>query len=109
MAMNDLQTILLAIFGSTGLWTLINFLVQRHFQKKDQRNDDLALLKEAELASLQDRLLYLCESYIEKGSIELNQLQSIDRLYTAYRKLGGNSFISDMYDGKVKRLSVRNQ
>ena len=109
MGTNDLQTIILAIFGSTGLWTLVNFLVQRHFNLKDQRNNDLALLKEAELASLQDRLLYLCESYIEKGSIELNQLQSINRLYSAYRKLGGNSFITDMYEGKVKRLSVKNQ
>lgn len=108
MTGTEFQTILLAIFGSTGLWTLINFLVQRHFQMKDQRNGDLALLKEAELASLQDRLLYLCESYIEKDQIEINQLQSIDRLYRAYKKLGGNSFISGMYDGKVKNLPVKN-
>lgn len=108
MIQNDLQTIVLAIFGSTGLWTLINFLVQRHFNNKDSQNRDLQLLKNAELASLQDRLLYLCESYIEKGQIELNQLQSLNRLYSAYKALGGNEFIHDMMDSKVSRLPIKN-
>ena len=98
--------IILAIFGCTGLWTLINFFVQRYFQKKDQRANDITLLKEAELASLQDRLLYLCERYISAGELELNQLQSLNRLYTVYRKLGGNEFIHDMMETQIPRLKI---
>ena len=98
--------IILAIFGSTGLWTLINFLVQRYFAKRDKHANDLELLKEAELASLQDRLLHLCEGYIAEGSIEMNQWQSLNRLFTAYSNLGGNEFIHDMMDDKVRKLPI---
>lgn len=102
------ETLILAIFSCTGLWTLVNFLVQRHFAKKDKRASDLALIKEALLASLQDRLLYLCEGYIEQGSIELNQLQSLNRMYSAYRALGGNDFIHDLVEKRVRMLPIHN-
>ena len=102
------ETIILAIFSSTGLWTLINFQVQRYFAKKDKRSTDLTLIKEALLATLQDRLLYLCEDYIQRGSLELNQLQSINRMYSAYTALGGNEFIHDLTEHKVKALPIHN-
>ena len=102
------ETLILAIFSCTGLWTLVNFLVQRHFAKKDKRASDLTLIKEALLASLQDRLLYLCESYIEQGSIEMNQLQSLNRMYSAYRALGGNEFIHDLVEKRVRTLPIHN-
>ena len=102
------DTLILAIFSCTGLWSLINFIVQRHFAKQDKRQDDLRLIKEALLASLQDRLLYLCESYIEQGSIELNQLQSLNRMYSAYKALGGNEFIHDLVEKRVRTLPIHN-
>lgn len=102
------ETIILAIFSSTGLWSLINFLVQRHFAKKDKRDTDMSLVKEALLATLQDRLLYLCEKYIQQGNIEMNQLQSLNRMYLAYKGLGGNEFIHDLVEKKVKNLPIVN-
>ncbi len=102
------ETLILAIFGCTGLWTLINFFVQRYFSKKDKRGDDLSLIKEALLATLQDRLLYLCEAYIAKGFIEMNQLQSLNRMYSAYTALGGNSFLHDLVEKKVKMRTIHN-
>ncbi|MBQ6592929.1 MAG: hypothetical protein IJH98_08555 [Solobacterium sp.] len=100
------ETLILAVFSCTGLWTLINFIVQRHFANKDRKQDDLKLIKEALLASLQDRLLYLCDAYIETGSIELNQLQSLRRMYKAYKGLGGNEFITDLVENKVNHLPI---
>ncbi len=102
------DTLILAVFSCTGLWTLINLIVQRHFAKQDKRQDDLKLIKEALLASLQDRLLYLCESYIENGSIELNQLQSLNRMYAAYKALGGNEFIHELVEKRVRTLPIHN-
>lgn len=102
------DTLLLAIFSCTGLWTLVNFFVQRYFANKDKKATDLTLIKEALLATLQDRLLYLCEAYISTGSIEMNQLQSLNRMYSAYAALGGNDFIHDLVEKKVKMLPIHN-
>ena len=98
-------SILVAAFGSAGLWTLINNIYLNH----SQENKTIELIKEAQLATLQDRLLYLCTKYLEDHAdegIEANKLKSLHNLYNSYKALGGNSFITDMID-RVNKLKVR--
>ena len=98
-------TVVAASLGSAGLWTLINNIYLNH----SQENKTIELIKEAQLATLQDRLLYLCTKYLEDYSdqgIEANQLKSLHNLYNSYKALGGNSFITDMID-RVNKLKVR--
>lgn len=103
---SEVTTIVLAIFSCTGLWTLVNYFVQRHFNNKDKDQRDLKLLKEALLALLQDRLLYLCTSYISEGEIEVNQLKSLKRLYASYKDLGGNEFVHDLMNKQIDNLQI---
>ena len=104
--MTHFETILLAIFSSNGLWTMLNYFIQRHFANKDKGRKDLDLLKEAQLALLQDRLLHLCTDYISKGHITVNQLKSLKRLYSSYKDLGGNDFVHDLMENQVNHLQI---
>lgn len=90
--------IILAIFGSTGLWTLVNNVVQRMQGHKSAE-------RKALLALLHDRLYLLCQSYIEQGSISLDELENIDYLYSPYRALGGNGTCEKLYE-KVLSLPI---
>ena len=106
MVTSDLVvTIVVASLGSAGLWTLINNIYLNH----SKENKTIELIKEAQLATLQDRLLYLCTKYLEDYSdtgIEANLLKSLHNLYNSYTALGGNSFISDLV-ARVNKLKVR--
>lgn len=98
-------TIIVACFGSAGLWSLINNIYLNN-RKEDAT---IELLKKAELVILQDRLLYLCTKYVEdeaENGIEGNKLKSLHNLYEAYQSLGGNGFISDLMK-RVNTLKVR--
>ena len=105
MTSENIVTLLVACFGSAGLWTLINNI----YLNNRKENETIELLKQAQLASLQDRLLYLCTKYLEDYSdvgIDANQLKSLHNMYNAYHALDGNSFITDMVE-RVNKLKVR--
>lgn len=59
--------------------------------KKNKTNP----LNKAVCALLRDRILFLCEKYIEKGTITHKQFESLMSLYENYKALGGNGFIDE--------------
>lgn len=89
------MNILLAVLGSTGLWTLINNLISTHKEKK-------SLERKALLALLHDKLYFLCQNYIELGQITIEELENIEYLYAPYRALGGNGTCERLYDEVLK-------
>ena len=73
-----------AIFGSTGLWTLINNIYQSRKEKK-------SVEREALLGLLHESLAEKCEAYIAAGSISRQDFEDLEKyIYKPYRKLGGN-------------------
>lgn len=52
-------------------------------------------LNEAVCSLLRDRILHLCEKYIQNGQITHRQWESLYDLFEKYQKLGGNGFIKD--------------
>lgn len=113
--MDTLTTIIITILGSGGLFSFIQFLFTRHDKKEDYvteeelekivstTNKDLDLLKEAALASMQDRLEFIMTKYLETGEISVNQYKALSHMVEAYHELGGNSFVAEMYE-KCKEL-----
>ena len=93
------ETIVIAIFGSTGLWTLINNLIASHKSKR-------SVEKKALLALLHDKLYYLCQHFISKGSITADELENLEYLYKPYSSLGGNGTCKRLYE-EVLRLPIR--
>lgn len=93
-----LAQIIIAIFASTGLWTLINNLIENRKKKRSAENEAL-------LALLHDRIYFICEDYISKGKISIDEFENLEYLYKPYSKLGGNGTGEKLYF-EVKNLKI---
>jgi len=76
-------TIAGSIFGSTGLWTLINNIYQNKREKKSAERSAL-------LGLLHDKVYHLCGEYIERGYVYRSQYDNLSYIYDPYIALGGN-------------------
>jgi DNA/RNA endonuclease YhcR with UshA esterase domain len=75
--------LLVAVFASTGFWSLMTMLVQR---KSENRTAE----RKALLALLHERVYKLCNQYISQGYVTTDQYDNLKYLTDAYEKLGGN-------------------
>lgn len=75
--------IAVAIFASTGFWTLISTLI---LNNKNNKNAE----RQALLGLLHDRIYELGNSYIRQQSITSDEYDNFVSLYLPYEKLGGN-------------------
>lgn len=82
-------TIVVAVFASTGFWTLINNTLSRKSEKKTIQSQIL-------LGLSHDKLYQLCQQYITRGYVTISEYDNLLYLYNPYLKLGGN--------GTVKKL-----
>lgn len=91
-----------SIFASTGFWAFVTYLVQR----KDARDSAEAQM----LKGLgHDRICYLGESYIARGSITKDEYENLhDYLYLPYKKLGGNGTAEKIMQ-EVERLPLEKE
>lgn len=110
--MNEaIVTIIVAVLGSTGLWTVIN----QHFftalqkktlseKQKEEIKDILKPMNDMVLGIGFDRLIHVCNKYIDKGWIDIDELNDINKyLYSPYRELGGNG-TAEMLFRKLEAL-----
>lgn len=102
-------TIVGAVFASSGLWTLILYLIQRKDKKKDKEDEVLDHQSQMLLGLGHDRIIYLGTKYIEEGSISENQFENLNKyLYEPYKKLGGNGTAEKIMED-VKSLPIRKE
>ena len=83
--------IVIAILASPVLVKAIEWIKEALSNKPDP-------LKEAVCSLMRDRILHLCEKYIEIGVITHRQRESLYDLYDKYKALGGNGFIEEEMD-----------
>lgn len=89
-------SIVVAAFGSTGLWSLI----QKKTEKKDVRTRML-------LGLAHDRIIFLCMKFIEQGWIPTSEFENLDKyLYQPYAAMGGNGTAQRLMD-EVRKLPVK--
>ena len=95
--MNEqLITIIISIFASSGFWAFLQFV----FSKKDAKNDMIIGLGH-------DRIVYLGTKYIERGYITPDEYENLyDYLYKPYEKLGGNGSAKRIMD-EVRKLPTK--
>lgn len=95
-------SLFVAMFGSTGFWALITYLIQR---RENRESAESQMLK----GLAHDRICYLGESYIKRGYITQDQYQNIhDYLYEPYIRLGGNGTAKKIMD-EVDTLPMRKE
>lgn len=85
------REIILAIFGSMGMWELLRFLIESRTQKKSTQ-------EEAILALIHETLYPLLDEAVLRGSVGIEEFDRIDNLYSPYHRLGGNGTIKRRYD-----------
>lgn len=100
MEKETLETIIVAIFASSGFWAFLLAIVNKIIDKRSAKNKML-------LGLGHDRIIALCEKYINQGWITSEDYENLhDYLYTPYKKMGGNGTAEKlMHD--VDKLSIR--
>jgi hypothetical protein len=100
MEKETLETIIVAIFASSGFWAFLLAIVNKIVDKRSAKNKML-------LGLGHDRIIALCEKYINQGWITSEDYENLhDYLYTPYKKMGGNGTAEKlMHD--VDKLSIR--
>ena len=112
------DVIWVAIIGVIG--TLITSIFNLVNTKKEQKKGTLEKIEtkvdnlskkldangDGTKTLLADKLKYLCGKAINEGEITYDELRIIENLYNAYHELGGNGFMTDIYN-RVKELKVK--
>ena len=89
-------TLVIGMIGSTGLWSFIQWLINRKTSDKD-------LL----LGLAHDRILSLCSEYIKRGDITRSEYENLSKyLYKPYIARGGNGVVKHMME-HVDKLPIK--
>lgn len=88
--MDNMTTIVLAIFASTGFWTFLQNLIANRKKKKTPQEEMI-------LALGRDRLLHLSKSYMSKGYIPDDEFDTFKMMGEAYIAMDGNSTTKRKY------------
>lgn len=98
----EVTTIVAAIFGCTGFWTLVQFAVQKYMEKDSKQGKMLKGLGH-------DRICLLAEEYIKQGYISKEDYENLhDYLYLPYKELGGNGTAEKLMK-EVEKLPIRDE
>ena len=83
--------IILAILGSNGLFTLIQFFISRHDKSKKADADMQKAQSRMLMGLAHDRIMYLGNYYIQRGYITDSEYEDLNKyLYEPYQALNGN-------------------
>ena len=88
-------TLLVAVFGSNGLWTVINNYLTSKRKGKSAFEKGL-------LSLLHDKIYFLAGKYIGRGGITVDELDNLRYLYEPYEEMGGNGTGKRLYDDCCK-------
>lgn len=89
--------IVVAILGSSGLATVIQILVTRHYAKKDKKTEDTEAIRKAVEALAHDAYYRHTRHLLTKLEITEEELENHNYLYNAYHSLGLNSTGDQMH------------
>jgi hypothetical protein len=107
MSEESIVAIIIAVLGSTGLWTVINqhfftYIGQKRKLSEMQKDEIKNILKPTNdmvLGIGYDRLIHVCNKYIDRGWIDIDELNGINKyLYEPYRELGGDGMAEMLFD-----------
>lgn len=88
---------LISALTSSGLMSLVIFLITRRDSKQNKKSSEVQLL----LAIAHDRIISLADYYIKRNAITIREKANLDYLYKPYSSAGGNG------DGKIRYLACQ--
>lgn len=108
--MNPILTTILTTTVSSIVGISIGFIysnlqckIKDSSDREDKEKHDIDLLKSSMYSIMRNTLKNEFEIYSKKGWCDTNTKDTLTDMYNNYHKLGGNSFITDLYT-KVMNL-----
>ena len=96
MSTDIIVTLVVAIFGSTGFWTLL-------MNRKKKKSAEARLL----MGIAYSEIIRRCDHYIKVGHIDIDEYNELNRyLFEPYREMGGNGTAEKLM-GEVKKLPMK--
>lgn len=93
----------------SGAFTLINNAVQRKAEKKEDKNEKLDALVEAQQLIMLDRIKWLGQAYINTGKVDFDDRRLLNKMHAVYHdKLGGNGDL-DVIMKEVNKLPLKKE
>lgn len=92
---------LISAFSSSGVMSLVIFLLQRRDRKKEKESAQSRMI----IALGHDRIVYLTDKYVRRGAITLKEKRNLEYLTKPYFDGGGNGDAHIGYDA-CKQLEV---
>lgn len=97
-----LTAVIAGICGS-GVTGLIQFLIQRHDRKEEDKDEKYIALQNGVMVILKDRFIFLCSKHIKNNYITIDEFAELKEMHNAYTALGGNGTGTE-YWNKVEQL-----
>lgn len=102
----NIMTLILAIFASSGFWAVITLILQNKYSKENKVSEDQLKMNKMVLGLGHDLIVNLGMSYIDRGYITKDEYEDlITYLYQPYKELGGNG-MAELVIAKVKELPI---
>lgn len=104
---NSILSFLLAVFASSGLWSVITLIVQNKLNSRNKENEEQKKMNRMVMGLGHDRITLVGMSYIERGYVTKNEYEDlITYLYNPYKDLGGNG-TAELVIKKVQTLPMK--
>ena len=103
MGEQQLITLIVAMFASTGFWAFVRTIYEHRCEKKKEEKNKVSYelvddLRKAILAVMHTMIFSLGTTYVRQGTLTLEEYDNFMVLYEPYEKLGGGG------DGTGKKL-----
>lgn len=93
-----IATALLSAITSSGVMSLVIYLIQRHDKKKEKEEANDSAQSKMLLGLGHDKIMYLTDRYVRRGAITLKEKRNLKMLCDPYFAMGGNGDCSIGYE-----------
>lgn len=102
MNTDNVVTLLVAVFASTGFWSLVQYVIGIIKEKKGGNSAEKNLL----IALSHDRILTLSKEAIVNGYISQDDYNNLAQMTEPYFEAGGNHLAKKMWE-EVQKLPIK--
>lgn len=83
-------TALLSAITSSGVMSLVIYLLQRHDKKKEKLEENESARSRMLIGLGHDKIVYLTDKFVRRGAITLKEKRNLQFLSKPYFDMGGN-------------------
>lgn len=107
MDSETIRLIVVTALSSSGLWAVVSIVVQHVMQSWEKKHNKNTAADDMLRGLGHDRIIYLCQKYMERGSISAEEFEDLETyLFIPYQELGGNGTAERLME-EVRKLPIK--